>query len=857
MISTQFLLTRLFVSIVALLMAGHSIACFAAGPKSVASWEFGTEETSRVQFSGTVQRDVAGPRSPMFPEFSENNTAIRLGGDGSRVVLEDPGEKSLYDFNNGDTISIDAWVSMDGIGERENRYVIGKGRTHQKGFDRDNQNWALRICGIKGKGAISFLFATPQAKSSSDSNQSSHWHRWTSQDGFAQETLWHHVAVSYKFGDPNSIRGWIDGVAVSGTWDMGGATDQAPVVDDDQVWIGASMGGNSSTSFRGSLDSISLYREPLTDEFIKTRSRRNGPAVAAVAIPEIMPDLGPIPTGVVQCWAHESLAAHNRWLAEGESVPPVKMTWNGDEFLLPRLPFSYDESGVRDGWKTPVLLRMAADVQLRAGKNKLLLRARGLSRLWLDGKVIARTGVLGGSTDGHQPVKPIARPPLPGLQSAGYEMQEAIEEIEVPSEGVYRVVLESILGGKKFRAVPGEMCVAVQTADEKSYTLLQSHERWKRMGHGSENRATVGKQSDHGSENRATDLTQAGHGSENRATVGKQSGHGSENHATDLTDEQMKRAVARVERQLSDLDTATRRQLSQSQAEYWNKRHAGAKQFAIINPPRPPKSASANPIDAFIADKIQHTLSEAQKVPSAQAKHFQSQIRPLLNEHCMRCHGKKESGGLRLDDRERAMAGGESGDKAIVPGNSHASLLMTRIRSQDPDERMPPGERGLSDEQIRLLEGWIQDGAAWSLQLTAPESLESTEIVGDESFLRRVTLDTIGLPPTAEEVKQFVSDKRGNKREMAIDRLLKDPRWADHWVSYWQEVLAENPNMLKPSLNNSGPFRWFLHESFLDGKSMDRIVTELIMLKGSDVEIAHDDALLALGHRTVRKPAFQ
>jgi hypothetical protein len=66
-----------------------------------------------------------------------------------------------------------------------------------------------------------------------------------------------------------------------------------------------------------------------------------------------------------------------------------------------------------------------------------------------------------------------------------------------------------------------------------------------------------------------------------------------------------------------------------------------------------------------------------------------------------------------------------------------------------------------------------------------------------------------------------------------IDHLLADARWADRWTSYWQDVLAENPNMLKGTLNNTGPFRWWIHEALLDNKSMDRFVTELIMMRGS------------------------
>ena len=63
--------------------------------------------------------------------------------------------------------------------------------------------------------------------------------------------------------------------------------------------------------------------------------------------------------------------------------------------------------------------------------------------------------------------------------------------------------------------------------------------------------------------------------------------------------------------------------------------------------------------------------------------------------------------------------------------------------------------------------------------------------------------------------------------------MLSSRDWADHWVPYWQDVLAENPGILKPKLNNTGPFRWWLREAFLDGLAFDRLVTELVLMRGS------------------------
>ncbi len=117
-------------------------------------------------------------------------------------------------------------------------------------------------------------------------------------------------------------------------------------------------------------------------------------------------------------------------------------------------------------------------------------------------------------------------------------------------------------------------------------------------------------------------------------------------------------------------------------------------------------------------------------------------------------------------------------------------------------------------------------------KLTAA-SIKPAAVVEDAAFLRRVSLDTVGVIPTSEELTAYLKAPSQDRRRLAIDRLLADPRWADHWTSYWQDVLAENPGLVKPQLNNTGPFRWWIYESFVDNKPIDRFVTELVMMEGS------------------------
>ncbi len=112
-------------------------------------------------------------------------------------------------------------------------------------------------------------------------------------------------------------------------------------------------------------------------------------------------------------------------------------------------------------------------------------------------------------------------------------------------------------------------------------------------------------------------------------------------------------------------------------------------------------------------------------------------------------------------------------------------------------------------------------------------SLTPNGLVGDLEFLRRLALDTTGLVPTADQAKWFLAQPPDTRRSLAIDRFLESPDWADSWVPYWQDVLAENPGILKPDLNNTGPFRWYLHQAFADGHSFDRVVVELIEMEGS------------------------
>ena len=749
---------------------------------AVSTWSFDGELEGVV---GNV-RQTAGPRSPEFPDLAPANRAIKLDGRGSRIVVA---HNESLQFTGGDAITIQAWVSARRAKSGSHRYVIGKGRTNSKGFRRDNQNWAVRLTEKAGDHQLSFLFA-------SDNDGGVNWHRWTSEQTVTAGDGWHHLAVSYRFGDPESIRGWIDGQVVQGKWDMAGATTASPITDKDDVWIGSSMGGSASSSFFGSLDSISVHRRLFDDEEVERLYQRDESIerVSSVEKPT-MPELGELEPGIVHHHLIEGIPIEAAWperedLADLNQADHPGSRWSSQSFLIPRLPMRFDDWGIRSDWKSTVLLRVAADVRLPTDRRRYMLRARSLARLWIDGKLVAQTQPQKTSApSGEEPITPLAEPPHPGLRVKGYRQQEVFAEYEFDHDEptkVCRVVLELIAGGKNQRTETGEVCAAIETADGKSFDVL---------------------------------VPQSGD-QENLSLQEPFAGN----------------AIQRAEYSLRQFERDLRRRLAASQQSYWQRRHERARQWADQNPPPPipaVNQTAASPVDAFLVAEIERQRKLSSQAKGDASKHpFFTEVDPLLQEHCIRCHGRANKGGLRLDSHAAAIAGGDSGWAAVVPGDPDDSELVLRLQSDDPDTRMPPEGEGLDRKSIESITKWIRDGAEWPRQTIDPKQFVTTDPVDDASFLRRAFLDTVGVPPTEQEAIEFLSDSQADRRAKLIDRLLDDDRVADHLVSDWQDMLAENPTLLNTSLNSTGPFRFFLHDAFVDRKPIDRIVTELILMRG-------------------------
>jgi len=266
---------------------------------------------------------------------------------------------------------------------------------------------------------------------------------------------------------------------------------------------------------------------------------------------------------------------------------------------------------------------------------------------------------------------------------------------------------------------------------------------------------------------------------------------------------------------------------------------------------------------------------------------FNREIRPILSHNCFACHGPDEHdrrGGLRLDDRDAAVAELESGSRAIVPGHPEESELVARLHETDPDVVMPPPESNhvLTAEQKQLLAAWIAAGApyaphwayvgprrhgppavkdaSWSVNWIDPFVLARLEAEGIApahdadplTLMRRATFDLTGLPPSPAEVEEYLVDIRPDRYERLVDRLLGSPRHAERLAAWWLDIVryADTVGYHGDQPHNISPYRDWVIKAFLDDVPFGRF-TELQLagdLVGPRAGEHPEDPVLASGY---------
>ncbi|YCM44665.1 DUF1553 domain-containing protein [Verrucomicrobiaceae bacterium 227] len=708
--------------------------------------------------------------APEYPSFPTKNHSLSLPGYPSawRVRESDLPDPTSLRFTNGDAITIETWISLKAIDSNSFAYLIGKGRNHNPAFTPENQNWALRLKGDNGYALPTFLFRTAGDQSS--------YHRWTASEGFDADGDWHHLALSYTFGKPDSIVAYIDGSRITqGSWDMGGKTTLPPVSDADDMMIGTGNGNSAGNHLNGALDQIAIYREVLPREHLLTRYQRLAPPSA------IDPDQIPTDSVLVEI-CEEGVPGGKAW---PKREPRANESFTRPHFAIPSLPYRYVATGVRGDRKLPFLLRATSKVTLPAGTHRVLLRGRNSARLLIDNKKILQTGftppslgALGFTKDQDD----FLNPGDPNFRFVTPGNEEALTTFTT-NGGQHLISMQQLIGTGGNRPEPGEFVIALS---------LQGSSDWQI-------------------------LTPTG-------------------SPLAYTDESFPPFEKEHELWVTQTNLERRTKAFQDHAPYWKKRRDTAQAYLAtlktLTPPSPTPGLSAtNQIDHYLNAQIQKAASQIKEHQPGQI-HFYRQIFPILEAKCFSCHqGEKTKGGLNLSSLASAIEGGEFDGPALTAGHPEKSALFARIVSGDEDERMPPKGDLVTSEEQALIKQWITEGAHWPG--FDVDHIHLTELTDDLTFLRRLSLDTIGVPPSLTEIQNFLSNNSPDRRAQEINRLLTDPRWADNWMGYWQDILAENPNILNPTLNNTGPFRWWLYESLLDNKPLDLMVTELIRMQGS------------------------
>ena len=242
----------------------------------------------------------------------------------------------------------------------------------------------------------------------------------------------------------------------------------------------------------------------------------------------------------------------------------------------------------------------------------------------------------------------------------------------------------------------------------------------------------------------------------------------------------------------------------------------------VLTQPSTPGLTSAQTVDA-------ENLPAAAKLQVE----FRRDIEPILKEKCQSCHGAEQQlSGLRLDSRSAALNGGNSG-AVIKPGNSRESRLIHLVAGLNKELRMPMTGDPLTAEQVGLLRAWIDQGVLWPEDSAKPpsptgtprskhwsfvppqrprqprvkntawvrnpidsfvlarlekEGIATSAEADRETLIRRLSLDLVGLPPSPDQVAEFLADKRPDAYERLVDQFLASPHYGEKWARPWLDL---------------------------------------------------------------------
>jgi len=263
--------------------------------------------------------------------------------------------------------------------------------------------------------------------------------------------------------------------------------------------------------------------------------------------------------------------------------------------------------------------------------------------------------------------------------------------------------------------------------------------------------------------------------------------------------------------------------------------------------------------------RMKHTslaiiLAAASCLRAAAAVDYGRDVLPILSDKCYHCHGPDETGRkakLRLDTKEGTL---RTKDAIVIPGQSHKSELINRITTTNLDDVMPPTDsnRSLTPKQIATLKQWVNEGAKWGqhwafvppqrpvvpkvqgprskvqspidafiLARLEKEKLAPAPEARKEVWLRRVTFDLTGLPPTLPELDAFLADTSTNAHARVVDRLLASPRFGERMASEWLDLarFADTHGYQMDRFRPVWPYRDWVIKAFNENLPFDQFVT--------------------------------